>query len=160
MKQRYKSLLETIHNSLKGNDKSWITPSKSDRVPFNRYDVPDKKDIDVKNTNYTFNIQEPTMSYKFTVNIYKWKSFWKGYYACIISISENKQWGSNVEKIGICPDDGYQQELKNIFNLLEERNEKKFKEAESEKVNKYVRDVTLSVDKSLLRDDKISDILS
>jgi hypothetical protein len=157
MKQTYKSLLDTIYNSIKGNDKEWLKKQESSSVPFNRHD--NKKDIEHKSLYYTVKIEDPKMQYKFNLGIYRYKSFWGYKYAAIINVSENKQWDSSVEKIGIDSSDGYQTELKKIFDTLKEIDDKKFKEAEEEKVNKYVRDVTLSIDKSILRDDKITDIL-
>ena len=100
------------------------------------------------------------MQYKFTIHIYKYKLLlWWFRYSAIILINENKNWGSTIEKIGISHNDGYQDELKNIYSILRQRDLLKFKEAEDEKVNRYVRDAILSVDKSVLRDEKLDQIL-
>ena len=92
MKQRYKSLFETFFNSLKGNDKEWFKEQKSNSIPFERWDITDKKDIRDSCSYYTFTIQEPKMQYKFTIHIYKYKLLlWWFRYSAIILINENKK---------------------------------------------------------------------
>ena len=73
-------------------------------------------------------------------------------------IEENKKFGRNIDTI-IFEDFKTRKLQKKIYNIFKNREKDIVDKSNDDKINKYLNEMKKSIDKSILRDDKLNDIL-
>jgi len=155
MMNKYNPLLDTILNSIKSR-KDWIKMLNTSRISFRNRDS-----INKKSDYYSFKISEDGMNYRYAINVYRIKRLFRNRYITTVIITENKSYGNDIEELifDSRKDNSYPKQ-KFIFDTLYFLDTQKKRDLDEEKVNKYVMDVKKSVDKSIVRDDKINELLN
>jgi hypothetical protein len=180
-KTKYKDLISLVFNSVKGmveDSNRWIKPESRDYFETN---LPEKgvDRVTEKCTIFYFTISNGVngekMKYIFHVIISKVKRT-KGFFKTVddsryitkISIKENVNWSSSeietyyldtdLEKLANQPITRDAQSK--MFDFLMETHDRKEAEKENEKINGFITEIKKAADKSVVRDEKIDNILN
>ena len=135
--------------------------------------------ISEKNTKFEITISKDAtgtdMKYLFRVTISKvtkieYKGFWtkievdNSRYISNIRVHDNSKYSSTEQESYYIDTDNEMSDTKDtqakIFNLLMSNHLKREEELENEKINGYLSEIKKATDKSLVRDEKINDILN
>jgi hypothetical protein len=177
---KLRELMDLVYNSIKANIESsnpkWIKPEKTDWF----YTLKPEKGVEaVREDNIKFDFTINTtadardLKYIFEVSIARvkrTKGFWKSIddsrYITKILIKENSKYTRELETYYLDSDlevtNGYlstRDIQSKIFDILMQNHGFKQNQKDNESIDGFITEIKKTVDKSILRDDKINDIL-
>ncbi len=179
--QKLTELLDLVFKSLQfklNNNDTWIKP-ESDTSYYRTYDFNKKSEVKIdaecKKYEFIINQTSDSKSMKFTfrvciTKINRTSGFWKkidnsryithirvmGQPNTYSSVSELESYYLDTDEVISSSTRELQSKM---FILLESAHLKKQNEKENEKIESYIDEIKKSVDKSLVRDEKIDNIL-
>lgn len=167
---RFNELMKNILTNVTSNPNKYNTIQKMNSRSFKGL-VKDGNSISTKDITknceyYEFSISDDKkMEFKYTIKIIKSVNgfFSKDRYVCLIDVTKGDNKWIVLESI-IIDSDLYKspdifKSLKKVFDFMEKIETEEILRIESEKYNPYISDITKSVNKTVVRDDKLNELL-